>query len=444
MSEFPLREVLKALPGDSLPLVQSVLAAARTRGDAVYLVGGPVRDLLLGRRVADVDLVVEAADGQGAVALAEAAAPQGARVVRHDRFGTVRLELAGQGIDLAGLRRETYAHPGALPKVEPAGLEEDLARRDFTANALAMPLSSVARRAKPAVVDLVGGRKDVEAGVLRVLHGESFHDDPTRALRAARLAVRLGFHLSRGTRTALRAALRDGAFGRVSGDRLRRELEKLFAEARSGVDPSRALGHLADWHVLGALEPGLELPRSARAPLRRLGRMLAEPPWPPARHEPWGAGLAAWLAPLESGLRRRTLRRLAVRGERAARIQEFPRDRDRWLGRLDRARGRGAVDAVLGAVDEELLLALAAWASAPGRRRISRYAREDRGRRAPLGGADLVAMGLEGPDVGRALQRVRTAWLDGSVTSREEALALARELARRRAARRRRAPASSS
>lgn len=437
MSGPTLRDVLAALPEETQPLVRRVLGRARERGDRVYLVGGPVRDLLLGRRLADVDLLVEGPEEGGAAALAEAAAGE-ARVVRHDRFGTVVMTEGDASLDLAGARRESYAHAGALPSVKVGTLEEDLARRDFTVNALAIPLSASARRAHPAVIDPGPGRADLEASVLRVLHRQSFHDDPTRALRAARLAGRLGFHLAQRTRTALNDALRDGAFGRVSGDRLRREVEKLFAEATAGADPARALTHLDEWHVLGAVEPGLALPRAARAPLRRLGRMWVEPPWPPGRFEPWAAGLALWLAPLDAALRRRALRRLSIRGERARRITEFPRARDRWLRRLARARGRGAVDAVLHGIEDERLLALAASGSPTERRRIARYAREDRGRRPPIGGSDLVELGMTGPDVGLALQRVRMAWLDGKVKSRDEALALARELGRRRAAARRR------
>ena len=123
--------------------------------------------------------------------------------------------------------------------------------------------------------------------------------------------------LSRGSRTALRDALSDGAFGRVSGDRLRRELEKLFDDARQGLDPALALRLLAEWHVLAALEPGLALPRAVLAPLRRLGRAIATPPWPQARARLPVAGLEGWLSPLEAGLRARTLGRFAVRGELA-------------------------------------------------------------------------------------------------------------------------------
>jgi len=433
VSRVSAGDVLRALPEACVPLVEGVLAVAERHRAAVYLVGGPVRDFLLGRAVLDVDLVVE---GMAAADLAKEAAPAGARVVAHGRFGTVSLqgpeERGGGAVDLAGVRRETYAHPGALPAVEPAGLDEDLQRRDFTVNALAVPLSPAARRGRPAVIDPADGLADLEARVLRVLHPRSFHDDPTRALRGARLAARLGFHLSRGTRGALRDALRDGAFGRVSGERLRRELEKLFDEARAGVDPARALSNLAHWHVLGALEPGLELPRAARAPLRRLGRAVARPWWTYQRLEPWAVGLALWLAPVSPGLRARTLRRLSVRGERARRIAGFPRQRDLMLRRLAEARGRGAVDRVLGGCDEETLLALAVAAASPIRRKVVRWAVEDRARRAPVAGGDLVDLGLAGPEVGRALGRIRAAWLDGAVRSRDEALALAREIAGRR------------
>jgi hypothetical protein len=178
-------------------------------------------------------------------------------------------------------------------------------------------------------------------------------------------------------------------------------------------------------------------------PLRRLGRAIAAPPWSiPSTGSriprPWAVGLALWLAELGAALRRRTLRRLAVRGEAAERVEQFPQQRDRWLRALVRSRGRGAADALLGALDEEAALALWCCAASAGRRRIERWAREDRTRRIPVSGGDLLAEGLSGPAVGAGLARIRVAWLDGAVRSREEALALARELVgreRRRASR---------
>jgi tRNA nucleotidyltransferase (CCA-adding enzyme) len=430
-----LADVMDALPEAMACLLRSVLELAETRGVAIYLVGGPVRDLLLERPVLDVDLLVEPGEGHSVQSLADAAAPDGAEVTAHDRFGTVTIRSDQAAIDLATVRKESYAHDGALPTVSEGTLEEDLQRRDFTVNALAFPLTEKARARHSGIVDVERGVDDLASRKLRVLHRRSFHDDPTRALRAARLAPRLGFSLSRGSRSALRDALRDGAFGRVSGDRLRREIVKLFEDARYGVDPTRALKLLSKWQVLGALEPELSMPQEAAFPLRRVGRCVERPPWRAGRWRPWVTGLGVWLAPLAPQLRRRTLRRFAVRGGLLERMVEMARTRQRNLRALEKARGRGAIDAVLRAMAEEELFAHYAWAAPAVRRRITRYAAEDRQRRLPVSGSDLTAIGLSGPAVGRALARVRSAFLDGVVRNREEALALAREVGRHKGAR---------
>jgi tRNA nucleotidyltransferase (CCA-adding enzyme) len=425
-------DVLRALPPPTTALLEALVSGAGRCGVRVFLVGGPVRDLLLECPIRDVDLVIVGGEGAAAASVARAGAPEGARLVEHERFGTVTVATGDASIDVATVRRESYRHPGALPEVEPGSLEEDLQRRDFSVNALALPLGEAPRKKPVAVIDAEDGLRDLEERRLRVLHKRSFHDDPTRALRAARLAPRLGFSLTRGSRSVLRDALRDGAFGAVSGDRLRREIERAFEDAASGLNPAEVFRRLADWHVLSALEPGLTLDREAVAPLRRLGRLIAEPPWRSPQHQPWAAGLAVWLAPAAAALRRRTLQRFSVRGELAKRLAAFPVDRDRWFSALASARGRGVVDAVLRDVDEERLAALYASAPAPIRRRIVRFAAEDRHRRLPVSGADLVSMGLSGPSIGRALARIRVAYLDGGLANREEAMALAQELARSR------------
>lgn len=218
----------------------------------------------------------------------------------------------------------------------------------------------------------------------------------------------------------------------MSGERLRREFERLFEDAELGLDPAEALRNLSSWYVLAALEPGLGLSRDAISPLRRLGRAIAEPRWRGLRMRPWVAGLSLWLGAEQSPVRRRTLRRLSVRGETGDRVRDFARDRDRWLRRLALARGRGAVDGVLAGIDEESLTGLYASADAKARRRVERWAAEDRRQRSPVGGSDLVALGLSGPALGRALARIRAAYLDGGVANREEALALALEISRRK------------
>ncbi len=424
-----LDDLLDASPEGTATLLARVVEIANREGFALYLVGGPVRDLLLGRPLADVDLMLEV-DARP-VAETVAASADGIEVRAHDRFGTVRIETAEARLDLARMRHESYAHPGALPEVAEGTLEQDLHRRDFSVNALACGLHGGSRTSEREVIDRTGGLEDLARRRLRVLHPQSFHDDPTRAWRAARFAVRLGFTLDRRSRSALRDALRDGAFGAVSGERHRRELQSVFSEAEKGAHPGRILRLLSDWHVLAALEPGLTLPRDQMLALRRLGRAIEKPEWPTSRWRPWIAGLSIWLAPLPAALRRRVLERFSIRGDQAARIVRFGRDADRLLRALARARGRGAVDALLSEQSEEALQAHYALADTAVRRRILRWAAEDRRRRSPVSGEDLTQRGLAGPEVGRALARIRSAVLDGEVANREEALALAEEMARR-------------
>ena len=419
----------RGLPAPLGSLLSLVIERAEAAGLGVHAVGGPVRDFLLGGRVRDLDLVVEPANGRDAIDLAREAAPAGARVVAHKRFRTAKVVAQDASLDLATVRSEAYHAAGALPRVQPGSLQEDLERRDFTVNALAMPLTPVAREGRGPLIDPGPGRGDLSERRLRVFHPRSFHDDPTRALRAARLAPRLSFQLVRGSRAALRSALRDGAFAAVSGERYRAEIERLFSDPLLGLDPAAALRLLSDWHVLAALEPGLAFPAAAAAPVRRLGRMVASRVFPEV--SAWQAGLRVWLAPLESGLRRRTLERLAIRGEEADRIQGYPRHRAQLIRSLGRARGRGAVGAVLRPCVDADLLALAAATDAGPRRRVLRFVQEDRQVALPVSGDDLVAAGLSGPAVGRALERIRVAVLDKAVKSREDALALATEVGRR-------------
>jgi len=215
--ETRAQAALASLPPAHGELVRAVLRAADAAGVSVLLVGGPVRDFLLGRPLVDVDLLIEDPDPARAGDLAAGAAGGAGRVTRHERCGTAELHTPEATIDFATVRTESYAHPGALPIVAPGDLAQDLARRDFSVNALALPLSRVARARHPEIVDLFDGVADLGARRLRVLHDKSIHDDPTRALRAARLGPLLGFRLTSGTRTALRSALRDGSFGPVSG-----------------------------------------------------------------------------------------------------------------------------------------------------------------------------------------------------------------------------------
>jgi tRNA nucleotidyltransferase (CCA-adding enzyme) len=166
----------------SLPAAGPLLARLRD-AENVHLVGGAVRDLLLGQDPPDLDLVVDGDLGTVVQMLAGA-------TISHERFGTATVTLEGFTYDIAAARRETYAYPGALPEVEPATLAEDLMRRDYTVNALALALGGPVAGKLSAVPRAL---EDLQAGVLRVLHAGSFEDDPTRLFRLARYAARLGF-----------------------------------------------------------------------------------------------------------------------------------------------------------------------------------------------------------------------------------------------------------
>ena len=185
------------------------MSCARGSGDhEAWLVGGAVRDLLLGGTRADLDLVVE---GDAA----SVAALLGAEAKSHERFGTASVSLGG---GTRGCRGRPNARrmriPGRFPTCEPSALAEDLARRDFTVNAMALPLLGTAE-----LIDPHGGRADLERGVLRILHSRSFEDDPTRALRAARYAARLGLALDAETKERLVSRPTSARFPRTGSRR---------------------------------------------------------------------------------------------------------------------------------------------------------------------------------------------------------------------------------
>jgi tRNA nucleotidyltransferase (CCA-adding enzyme) len=219
-----------------------------------YLVGGSVRDLLLGYQELDLDIAVEGP-------VADLALELDPDAVLHGRFDTAVIQVEGRGIDLARTRSERYPRPGALPEVQPAGIERDLERRDFTINALAVPLDEPNN-----LLDPCGGIADLERAVVRVIHSKSFSDDPTRALRAARYCARLGFSLEAGTADLLPQA----DLNTISRERLHSEL-KLIAD-ESPVAAVSALRLAAGWGILG-------LDESQIGVLSEAFGLLALDPW---------------------------------------------------------------------------------------------------------------------------------------------------------------------
>ncbi len=253
---------LRDLPGGP-----QVLQLAAVRDD-VELVGGAVRDLLLGRVPREIDLVLDGSTPSfpdAAVLFARDLAPLLAadggpppQVSVHERFGTAAVRWSGGRVDIAARRTERYPQPGALPQVSPGDHEQDLRRRDFTVNAIAVALGGSApgaMRFAPKAIE------DLRAGRLRVLHEGSFRDDPTRLLRLGRYAARLGFEVEPQTAELARRALAEGAMSTVSAARVGAELRLALREA----DLLAALGGLAALGVLEALDPSMRLERDLLA-----------------------------------------------------------------------------------------------------------------------------------------------------------------------------------
>ena len=378
---------LRSSPGGA-HLLQA-LAAVETPG---YLVGGAVRDLLLGRVPRELDVVVEGDVG----ALAEAL---GGEVTAHDRFGTATVAVEGHGTyDLARARRETYAAPGALPDVEPATLREDLARRDVTVNAIALSAAG-------ELVAVDGALEDLEAGVLRVLHDRSFVDDPTRLWRVARYAARLRFAVEPHTAALARAAVAGGALATVSGPRVGNEVRLALRERD-------AHGALAAAHALGLLPAGLDHPGPRAA--------VAEALLPPGGR-PDLLTLATWATAMEPAALRGWLDDLAFPGEdrvvvlaaasAPARLIDFPERPSALAAAL---RGEPVEAVALGAA--------AAGEPAAARRWLD----ELRTISLDIDGEDLLAAGLTaGPEVGVRLRRALDARLDGAAPDRAAQLACA-------------------
>lgn len=217
---------LKKLPAAFRKILGVCSRQAEARGLKIYLVGGVVRDLLLGKAVFDLDIVVE---GQAADFAASLAKHWGCPFRRHHAFGTAAVYWDGYKIDFATARSEYYSHWGVLPKVTPAGLRQDLLRRDFTINAMAISLN---KHDYGHLVDFYGGSSDLARGLIRVLHKKSFLDDPTRILRAVRFARRFSFKLEKQTAQWLKHALDLDALSFVHSHRLGDELVLILKEAR--------------------------------------------------------------------------------------------------------------------------------------------------------------------------------------------------------------------
>lgn len=375
----------------AIPQGARMIAAAKQL-DNVWLVGGAVRDLLLGVEPRELDVVVEGPIDELLDAL-------GGECQRFERFGTATVTSEGDRFDVARARSESYARPGELPDVSPSTIEEDVARRDFTINAIAVRLADGSVRSNPRSLD------DLAGGLLRVLHPGSFVDDPTRLWRCARYAARLGFEVEPETAALAAAALP----GTVSGERLGHELRLALREP----SPAALFTILEDLNA-GALVEGFDArPGALNAALDLLGEQGSAQL----------TTLAACCAGVELDLLTRWLNFLQFSAE----------DRDcvlvasRWVTGepLRNAQSRSAIAAAArGAPLEAVALA--------GGENARLWLSELRHVGLEITGDDLIAAGVEpGPTVGEALNHALVETLDQVIADRSEQLNTALEFANR-------------
>ena len=392
----------RCLPPVLYELLRAASRVANGHGIDLYLVGGTVRDLLSGRNIRDLDF---SAVGLTETLVHSMARDLGGHVSAWSQFGTAKLYVGGSMVDVAMSRRELYSAPGALPDVSPGSIDDDLARRDFTINAMAV---SLLPDSWGVLLDPHKGRHDLEKRLLRTLHARSFIDDATRIMRAVRYSSRLDFRIESVTLAALRRDL--GNMAAIKGDRIRHELDRIFDEERA----AEALEMARDFGTLQVIDPALVVDDALLATLSALSG--AETP----------DMMLLFLSTLSYGLLRGDASRLTARlnldsrGTRIVADSMFvkksadelrspglrPRNLHRLLCRLDPVAIRGAVLAVSDPVLTQ---------------RLQLYLNDLRHVTTILNGDDLLAMGVpEGPLVGSMLSELLAARMDGLLATRED------------------------
>ncbi len=420
----------QALSEPVLSLVRRISQTAQQMEFVPYFVGGLVRDLLLGQSIVDVDLVIEG----DAIDLAQELADRvGGRVIAHSRFGTAKWllseevwakvsdQISGEedlppSVDLVTARTEFYTHPTALPQVAESSIKQDLHRRDFTINTLAIRLDP---EHWGELLDFYGGEQDLEAGIIRVLHSLSFVDDPTRILRAARLESRLGFHLDPRSEELIEDAL--PLLKRVSGDRVRHELELIFRED----EPEQALCRLEELGALNQMHPDLCCDRWLRQKYQFLRERLDPRMWELESEDMCFVHLALLAYRLDRQAKRVLAKRLKLRREDMddLLLVEGWRRNESELAKASRT--SEVYDLVQPYPARVLAVVWAATDNTLVQERLFRYQTEWRRVEPEITGDDLKAMGLEpGPLFGDLLRTLRDARLNGAVTTRDEEKAL--------------------
>jgi len=385
----------------------------RSKGQGVYLVGGGVRDALLGIPNYDLDIVLE---GPAIPFARELARAKGWKVRTHPRFGTAKLFWEDFSLDIVTARSETYEHPAALPTVKAGTILDDLARRDFTINAMAARLDAASFG---QLLDPHGGREDLAEKLIRVLHPGSFRDDPTRMLRAIRYEQRLGFRLHPQTEALLLGHLE--GLNLLTGERLWHELDLILQEAF----PEKALLRAQGLGLLERLYPALAFDEWFAESFGRARELRGLSLSMRAVY----LGILAWR--FDEAQSEGCIRRFRMPGWASRTIRDVIRLKRFVAALVDPLLPPSRISERLEKLSAEAIGAAAAAADSPTlRERLERYLSDWRHVAPFLTGDDILALGVRpGKEVGAVLRALRAARLDGRITTRDQEIAMVREMA---------------
>ncbi len=415
-----LTSIMKAkFPPEVFDLLKMAGEVAEELGFSAYLVGGSVRDLLMGETNLDIDIVIE---GDGIVFAKELGKRLNARVRTHARFGTAVVITDFLKFDVATARTEYYESPAALPRIEASSIKKDLYRRDFTINTMAVKLNP---EHFGKLIDFFGGQKDIKEKTIRVLHNLSFIEDPTRAFRAIRFSERFGFTISKHTLNLIRTAVKINLFERLSGSRMYDELKLLFTE----TNPLRAIKRLHELDLLKFIHPSIKLDKRLEETFISLQETLA---WfkllflKEEINKPhlYLMALIEGLSPPE---RMEALNRLDMPEGKREEIIKGIEIAHSVLHKIVPTSPKDTYHALHG-LDLETVLFAMAKAGDEQKRAISLYLTGLRNIRTEITGDDLKAMGYKpGPIFKKILGEVLDQKIEGKLHNREDELKFVRE-----------------
>ncbi|MFH1888613.1 MAG: hypothetical protein ABH806_00815 [Candidatus Omnitrophota bacterium] len=423
-----MKKYLERLPQEMQDLISLAGKLASSNNISAYLVGGFVRDLILGVKNLDLDIVAER-DG---IRFAELLCSKlGAELIRHRRFGTATIiSEKGLKIDIATARREHYPEPAHLPEVERGTLKDDLLRRDFTINAMAI---SINRRDFGRLIDCFGGRQDLIGKKIRVLHALSFIDDPTRILRAIRFEQRYNFKIDPVTLGLLKEASASKMLERVQPHRLRDELVMILKEGH----PLKPLGRIEKLIGLSFVNHGLRLSKNTLALLKSSENQIKwfQKKYPKRRKlDTWLIYFTGLLGQLGIDNIKSVSKKFALRKGEEKRMEIYKKSGKKIIRKLNSDAARPSeIYRFLEPLSYEVIILIRAKSKDKRlRKNIDDFFGVYNGTRLHITGEDLHKLGLTpGPHYQKIFRRVLNAKLNGLVKTKKEELALIKRVSLR-------------